>query len=150
MVDTISSESRSRNMAAIRSRDTKPEIYLRKRLFAEGYRYRKNSKTVRGHPDIYLAKYHTVIFMNGCFWHRHQNCKYAYLPKSRTDFWSKKFSYNITRDAELKNALLKSGYKYLVVWECTIRRMRKSEDFTNDVIDRISSFLKNDIRYLEI
>ena len=98
MEDIVSVEQRSRNMAAIRSRDTKPEVYLRKLLFVKGYRYRIADKTVPGHPDIFLRKYNTAIFVHGCFWHRHQNCKYAYTPKSRVEFWQKKFDDNVKRD----------------------------------------------------
>ena len=83
MADIKSPEDRSRNMAAIRNKDTKPEIYLRNLLFAEGYRYRKNYAKIPGHPDIYLPKYKTAIFVHGCFWHRHQGCKYAYMPKKQ-------------------------------------------------------------------
>lgn len=82
-MDIVTSEQRSKNMSAIRSKNTKPEIYFRKFLFAEGYRYSLNSKNIPGHPDIYLRKYNTAIFINGCFWHRHEGCKYAYMPKSR-------------------------------------------------------------------
>ena len=82
-MDIKSPEERSKNMSAIRSRDTKPEVYFRKLLFAQGYRYRLNAKTVPGHPDIYLKKYNTAIFVHGCFWHRHPGCKYTYMPKSR-------------------------------------------------------------------
>ena len=87
-MDIKSAEDRSRNMAAIRSKDTKPEIFFRKLLFANGFRYRKNVNYVPGHPDLYLAKYHTAIFVHGCFWHRHKGCKYAYMPKSRQEFWN--------------------------------------------------------------
>ena len=91
MADIVSPERRSKNMSAIRSKDTKPEIYLRKLLFAEGYRYRIAEKSIPGHPDMFLRKYNTAIFVHGCFWHRHQGCKYAYMPKSRVEFWQKKF-----------------------------------------------------------
>ena len=91
MADIKSPEERSRNMRAIRSKDTKPEVYLRKLLFAQGLRYRKNVSQIPGHPDMYLAKYRTGIFVHGRFWHRHEGCKYAYMPKSRTEFWQKKF-----------------------------------------------------------
>ena len=97
-MDNKSPEERSRNMAAIRSKNTKPEIYFRKLLHAQGYRYSLNSKTVLGHPDIYLRKYNTAIFIHGCFWHRHSNCKYAYMPKSRVEFWQNKFEANAKRD----------------------------------------------------
>lgn len=90
-MDIVTSEQRSKNMSAIHSKNTRPEIYFRKLLFAEGYRYSLNAKNIPGHPDIYLRKYNTAIFINGCFWHRHEGCKYAYLPKSRVEFWQKKF-----------------------------------------------------------
>ncbi|MDO5116342.1 MAG: very short patch repair endonuclease, partial [Synergistaceae bacterium] len=95
MTDILSREQRSRNMAAITGRDTRPEIFFRKKLFARGFRYRKNVLNIFGHPDIYLAKYRTAIFVNGCFWHRHQGCVYSYMPKSRIDFWTAKFEANV-------------------------------------------------------
>lgn len=79
-MDIVTPEQRSKNMAAIRSKDTKPEVYFCKLLFAKGYRYSLNSKRVPGHPDIYLRKYNTAVFIHGCFWHRHKDCKYAYMP----------------------------------------------------------------------
>ena len=102
MADIVSPEQRSQNMAAIRSRDTKPEVYFRKLLFAKGYRYRIAAKNIPGHPDIFLRKYNTAIFIHGCFWHRHHGCKYAYTPKSREDFWQNKFEANIKRDYIVK------------------------------------------------
>ena len=150
MADIKTQEERSHNMSAIRSKDTKPEVYLRKRLFAKGYRYRKNSKAVPGHPDLYLAKYHTAVFVNGCFWHRHSNCKYAYMPKSRVEFWSEKFSRNVERDSEVREILLRAGYKCLIVWECTIREMQKSETAENKVLSKITEFLLRNDQYLEI
>ena len=89
-MDIKSPEERSKNMAAIRSKNTGPEMYFRKILFARGYRYSLNSDKIYGHPDIYLRKYNTAIFINGCFWHRHSGCKFAYMPKSRQDFWEKR------------------------------------------------------------
>lgn len=105
MADIVTAEQRSRNMAAIRSRDTKPEVYLRKLFFAKGYRYRIADKTVPGHHDIFLRKYNTAIFVHGCFWHRHQNCKYAYTPKSRVEVWQKKFNDNVRRDKIVQDEL---------------------------------------------
>ena len=150
MADKVSLVARSRNMAAIRSRDTKPELYLRKRLFAEGFRYRKYSKTIPGHPDLYLAKYHTAVFVNGCFWHRHQNCRYAYTPKSRTEYWETKFLQNIARDERVREELKRRGVKCLVVWECTIRDMKKMDSVAHSVINQIADFLNSSALYLEI
>ena len=150
MADIVSKEARSRNMAAIRSCDTEPEIYIRKKLFAKGYRYRKNVKTVPGHPDIYFAKYNTALFVNGCFWHRHQGCKYAYMPKSRIEFWETKFKRNIERDCKVKEELQRQGIKCLVVWECTIREMRKKNNSAEPVIQQIIAFLNSSESYLEL
>ena len=127
MADIVSPEKRSQNMSAIRSKNTKPEVYLRKLLFAQGYRYRIADKSVPGHPDIFLRKYNTAVFVNGCFWHRHSGCKYAYMPKSRVDFWQKKFDDNVRRDAAVKAELLERGIKCLIVWECTIKQMMKND-----------------------
>ncbi|MBR4750984.1 MAG: DNA mismatch endonuclease Vsr [Thermoguttaceae bacterium] len=143
MVDILSPEERSQNMAAIRSRDTKPEVYLRKLLFAKGYRYRIAEKSIPGHPDIFLRKYNTAIFVHGCFWHRHQGCKYAYTPKSRIEFWQKKFDDNIRRDAIVDDELQEQGIKQLIVWECTIKQMRKDFRFEAQVLSQIESFLNS-------
>ncbi len=143
MVDILSPEERSQNMAAIRSRDTNPEVYLRKLLFAEGYRYRIAEKSIPGHPDIFLRKYNTAIFVHGCFWHRHQGCKYAYTPKSRIEFWQKKFDDNIKRDAVVAEELQKQGVKYLIIWECTIKHMRRDADFEARILSQIVSIINN-------
>lgn len=97
-MDIKSPEERNRNMAAIRSENTKPEVYFRKLLFVQGHRYSLNSKKVFGHPDIYLPKYNTAIFIHGCFWHRHFGCQYSYMPKLKVEFWQKKFDTNMKRD----------------------------------------------------
>lgn len=145
MADIKSPEKRSRNMQAIHNRDTKPEIYLRKLLFAKGLRYRKNVQSIPGRPDMYLAKYRTAIFVHGCFWHRHQCCKYAYMPKSRVEFWQKKFDANVRRDTTAREELARSGIRRLVEWECTIRRMKKERMIRDEIISRILEFLnRND------
>ena len=141
MADIVSPEQRSKNMAAIRSKNTKPEIYLRKLLFAKGYRYRIAEKTVPGHPDVFLRKYNTAVFVHGCFWHRHPECKYAYMPKSRIDFWNKKFENNVSRDAVVRNELFARRIKCLVVWECTVKKMIKSQEFRECTINKIMDFL---------
>lgn len=149
-MDIKSKEARSKNMSAIRSKDTKPEIYLRKLLFAEGFRYRISEKTIPGHPDMFLRRYNTAIFVHGCFWHRHPGCKYAYTPKSRVEFWQKKFEDNVRRDAVVKAGLQENKIKCLVVWECTIKQMMKSPQFKDQIMTDICSFIASDYMKMEI
>ena len=150
MADIVSPERRSKNMSAIRSKDTKPEIYLRKLLFAEGFRYRISEKTIPGHPDMFLRRYNTAIFVHGCFWHRHPGCKYAYTPKSRVEFWQKKFGDNVRRDAVVKAGLQENKIKCLVVWECTIKQMMKSQQFKDQTMTDICSFIASNCMKMEI
>lgn len=149
-MDTITPEQRSRNMSAIHSSNTRPEIYLRKLLFARGYRYTINSSKVPGHPDIYLKQYNTAIFVHGCFWHRHKGCKYAYTPKSRVDFWQKKFDENVKRDLEVREQLGSEGVKSLIVWECAIRRAQKKGVSPDKLISKVVDFLNSEDEYNEI
>ncbi len=129
------SEQRSRNMSAIKSKNTNPEITVRKLLHSMGYRFRLHKKDLPGSPDIVLPKYKTVIFVHGCFWHRHQNCKYASNPKTRREFWEKKFKENIERDKKTQEKLKNLGWKTKIVWECEIKKqdklIKKLEDFLN-------------------
>ena len=118
------SEQRSRNMSAIKSKNTKPEITVRKLLHSMGYRFRLHKKDLPGSPDIVLPKYKTVIFVHGCFWHRHQNCKYASNPKTRREFWEKKFKENIERDKKTQEKLKNLGWKTKIVWECEIKNRK--------------------------
>lgn len=150
MTDIKFPEERSWNMAAIRSKDTKPEVYLRKLLFAQGYRYRKNYKKIPGHPDIYLPKYRTAIFVHGCFWHRHRGCKYAYVPKSNIEFWKKKFQDNIERDVEVKSELGKMGIKEVIVWECTVKEMKRNERRKAYCLRKIKRIINEGTMYLEV
>lgn len=149
-MDIITKEKRSRNMAAIKSKDTKPEVYIRKKLFSLGYRYRKNTSAIIGHPDLWLKKYRTAIFINGCFWHRHSGCKYAYTPKSRVAFWESKFEHNVKRDQIVHQELKQKNIKCLVIWECTIKAMRRDPEKENMVLSQIQSFLQNGELYQEI
>ena len=149
-MDTLTPEQRNRNMAAIRSKDTKPEIYFRKILFSEGYRYRINSKKVCGHPDIYLKKYNTAIFIHGCFWHRHENCKFAYIPKSNVEFWKRKFDANINRDMVVRGELRADGIKCLIVWECTVKQMKRNKDICNKYLNTVENFLVSSDMYKSI
>ena len=150
MADIVSPEQRSRNMSAIRSKDTKPEVYFRKLLFAEGFRYRIQEKTVPGKPDLFLRKYNVAIFVNGCFWHRHKDCKYAYMPKSRVEFWEKKFSDNMRRDALVKEKLQNQGVRQLIIWECTIKSMKRNDAVRLQIIDEVKAFLREESQYLEL
>ena len=149
-MDIKSPEERSKNMAAIHSKNTKPEIYLRKLLFARGYRYGVNSKSVPGHPDIYLKKYNTAIFVHGCFWHRHEGCKYAYMPKSRVEFWEKKFDTNMKRDAIVQKKLIDKKVKVMIVWECTVKRMKKDGEFRKEKLNQIEKYLLTDEYRMEL
>ena len=149
-MDIKSPEERSRNMAAIRSKDTRPEIYFRKLLFAQGYRYSLNSKKIPGHPDIYLRKYNTAIFIHGCFWHRHSGCKYAYMPKSRVEFWQKKFEANVKRDYIVRMELRDKGIKCLIVWECTVKKMKKNIGDCERYLQLVKKFLKSEDAFAEI
>ena len=115
------SEQRSRNMSDIKSKNTKPEIKVRKVLHSMGYRFRLHSKDLPGSPDIVLPKYKTVIFVHGCFWHRHENCKYATTPKTRKEFWEKKFRENINRDNLNQANLSLKGWKIIIIWECQLK-----------------------------
>lgn len=122
MVDTLTQEKRSWNMSRITGRNTKPEILLRSLLHREGFRFRLHDKRLPGKPDIVLPRHRTVIFVNGCFWHRHNNCEYAYTPKSRKEFWLNKFQGTVQRDQEKQKMLADLGWQVLVVWECELKR----------------------------
>ena len=112
------SEQRSRNMSAIKSKNTKPEIAVRKVLHSMGYRFRLHGKDLPGSPDIVLPKYKTVIFVHGCFWHRHENCKYATTPKTREEFWNNKFRSNVERDLKIQENIKNIEWRSVVIWEC--------------------------------
>lgn len=109
-------------MSKIRGKDTKIEVKVRKHLFSQGFRFRKNDKKLAGKPDIVLPKYKTVIFIHGCFWHRHENCKDATTPKTRVDFWEEKFSKNIENDKKNCELLMREGWQVIVLWECEIEK----------------------------
>lgn len=125
-MDKLTKEQRHRCMASIRGKDTKPEILVRKFLFSRGYRYRLNHPRLPGHPDIVLRKYRTVIFVNGCFWHGHEGCKYFVIPKSNTEFWTAKIERNRTRDKEEQHQLAAMGWHCITVWECQLKSATRS------------------------
>jgi len=121
MADVHSKEIRSYNMSRIKGKNTKPEMLVRKFLHANGYRYKLHDKSLPGKPDIVLPKYKTVIFVHGCFWHGHSNCKYYVVPKTRTDWWLNKLSGNIANDEKAVKALKKEGWKVVTIWTCKLR-----------------------------
>ena len=127
-MDIVSPAKRSRMMGGIKGRDTKPEIILRKLLHRAGFRFRLHRKDLLGRPDIVLPKYKTAIFVNGCFWHGHENCKHFRLPKSRTDFWKVKIGSNVARDKRNHASLEQSGWIPIVVWECSLPPKKKNID----------------------
>ena len=120
-MDTVSKEQRSLNMSHIKSKNTKIEIKVRKYLFSKGFRYRVNGKDLPGKPDIVLKKYKTVIFVNGCFWHRHKNCKLATTPKTNTEYWVNKFNHNIENDQKNYEKLNVLGWHVIILWECELK-----------------------------
>ena len=120
-MDVKSKEARSYNMSRIRNKDTKPEELVRKYLFSRGFRYRKNDAHLPGKPDIVLPKYRTVIFVNGCFWHKHNNCKYFVWPHNNADYWRTKIERNVLRDKEHTKTLQDMGWQVLVIWECELK-----------------------------
>jgi len=135
MIDIVDRETRSRMMSGIRSHDTRPEMIVRRALHAAGFRYRLHVRDLPGTPDIVLPRYHVVIFVHGCFWHRHQKCPLAAIPATRPDFWQKKFDRNIERDRHACLQLLHSGWRIITVWECGLRN--NPEETTEAVMQNI-------------
>lgn len=129
--------TRSENMARVKSKNTEPEIFLRKLLWHKGVRYSVNYKNLSGSPDIYLPKYNTVIFVNGCFWHMHENCKYSSIPKSNYEFWKNKLEGNVERDKKNYAQLENMGIKVIVVWGCEIKKMMKDEVIAAERVDNL-------------
>jgi len=129
-------------MSRIRGKNTKPELAVRSMLHRLGYRFRIADKTLPGKPDIVLPRYGAVVFVHGCFWHRHPGCKYAYTPKSRIEFWSQKFEANVLRDKNNLSLLKKAGWLPIVVWECEIERNATA------TLDKVSRVLKRRLKKL--
>ena len=133
-MDTLTKDRRSWNMSRIRSKDTIPEMHVRSALHRAGYRFRLHVKDLPGKPDIVLPKYKTVIFVHGCFWHRHSGCPRATMPSSNQEYWQEKFQRNVERDKREQVELKKLGWKVIVVWECSV----KQETFLQALINRIA------------
>lgn len=137
-MDVFPKSKRSDIMSKVSGKDTKPEIIVRKYLFFQGFRYRKNVKDLPGKPDIVLPKYKTIIFIHGCFWHGHENCEAAKLPTSNVDYWTKKVSSNVTRDIHNKKILSEVGWNVIVLWECELKiknREKRLEQLVNEIIN---------------
>ena len=128
MADVHDRKTRSYNMSRIKGKDTGPEILVRKYLFAQGFRYRVNDKRYPGCPDILLPKYRTAIFVNGCFWHKHEGCRYFVWPKNNAEFWKEKIETNVSRDEKNYSLLRSSGWNVLIVWECQLKRESKNTE----------------------
>lgn len=135
-MDVHNKEIRSYNMSRIKGRKTKPEEIIAKYLFSQGFRYRRNVKKLPGTPDIVLKKYKTVIFVNGCFWHMHEGCKYFVWPKDNSEFWKNKLLTNKERDEKEKKEMEKLGWKVIVVWECQLKKAER-ERTLNWLVEKI-------------
>ncbi len=136
MADVHTPKQRSYNMSQIHGKDTKPEEMVRKYLFSQGFRYRKNDVRLPGKPDIVLQKYKTVIFVNGCFWHMHEGCKYFVWPKNNAEFWKEKITKNQTRDQKIYCELANIGWHVIVIWECQLRKKDRVKTLL-DVVEEI-------------
>ena len=137
MSDIVDQQTRSRMMSGIRGKDTKPELALRRALHARGFRFRLHSKKVHGRPDLVLPKYRAVVFVHGCFWHRHKGCRYATTPATRSEFWQAKFAANVARDSSVRGALLDEGWRVATIWECALRKPEQVSVAT----DRLTEWL---------
>jgi DNA mismatch endonuclease, patch repair protein len=136
MADVHSKKTRSYNMSQIKASNTKPEMVVRKFLHSNTYRYRIHSKRIFGRPDLFLKKYNTVIFIHGCFWHGHKNCRYAAVPKTNIRFWKNKIEGNIKRDKLVTRQLRKEGYNVIELWECQLKPNKRIKTFEK-LIDKI-------------
>ena len=145
-MDTVDKQTRSRMMANIKGKNTKPEITVRSLLHRQGFRFRLHDKSLPGKPDLVLKKYKAVIFVHGCYWHRHEHCKLASTPKQNQEFWIKKFTENLRRDGEVYYQLKVLGWRTAVIWECAIRDKKNLADY----IKTLTLWLNSECEYLEI
>jgi DNA mismatch endonuclease (patch repair protein) len=137
MTDIFSKAKRSEVMSKVTAKDTRPEVKVRKFLFSKGFRYRKNDKRFPGKPDIVLPKYKTIIFVHGCFWHHHENCRAAALPRTNHEFWKDKMQTNVKRDKKNRMDLKKLGWKIIVVWQCQIKNRELFAETIKRVVKKI-------------
>lgn len=137
MADVHDKKTRSYNMSRVKGKDTKPELLVRKFLYANGFRYRLHVKDLPGKPDIVLPKYNTVIFVHGCFWHGHKNCKYFTIPKTKTEWWTKKINGNIANDQKAIHQLQDAGWNIITIWTCELKP-KKLDETLNNLIDKLT------------
>jgi len=147
MADVHDKQTRSRNMSAIKNKDTKPELWLRKQLHARGFRYRINSSKLPGKPDLVFPKYKAVIFVHGCFWHMH-SCPLFKVPQTRAEWWMDKFTKNKERDDAVKQELEQLGWRVLTVWECTMKGKGKADP--EKLLNNVSTWLTHSARSEEL
>jgi len=145
MADIVDQVTRSRMMAGIKGKDTRPEMLLRRSLHRMGFRFRLHDSRLPGHPDLCLRKHNAVILVHGCYWHRHEDCRFATTPKSREEFWLKKFATNIERDARNQQALRDQGWRVGIVWECALR-----PKFLASTIRSVGSWLQSSEAAIEL
>lgn len=145
MTDIVDKETRSRMMAGIRGKNTKPELLLRKALHAKGFRYRLHAANVTGRPDLFLPRFRAVVFVHGCFWHRHPGCRYATMPATRPDFWRAKFDANVARDEKVRESLLCDGWRVATIWECALRG-----DLVAATVEHLAEWLGSEVATTEV
>lgn len=143
MTDTVDRETRSRMMAAVRRFDTRPEMVVRHSLHRLGFRYRTSDRALPGSPDLKLTRYRAVIFVNGCYWHRHDGCRYATTPSSNQNWWMEKFARNVSRDIKKRRQLLQAGWRVMVVWECALRNAGVERD---RALDELAAWIRSGTR----
>ena len=146
MTDIVNKQTRSRMMAGIKGKDTKPELVLRRALHARAFRYRLHSRKVRGRPDLVLPKRNAVVFVHGCFWHRHEGCRYATTPITRAEFWHAKFEANVARDSAVRRELLEVGWRVATIWECALRKPVQ----VDIAVDLLSTWLLSETNTLDV
>ena len=146
MVDIVDKQTRSRMMAGIRGKDTRPEMVLRRALHARGFRYRLHGKGIPGRPDLVLPKHRAVIFVHGCFWHRHYGCRFATTPTTRPEFWAEKLAANVRRDRAVRDELAAAGRRVATIWECALRK----PEIMEKTVALLAEWLPSESRWLEV
>lgn len=147
MTDTLTAEQRSRNMAAIKGKDTKPEMMVRRYLHALGFRYGLHNRKLPGSPDLVFRAFKTVVFIHGCFWHGHRNCRYATMPKSNTEFWTLKIDRNKERDRESEERLKAKGWNVITIWECDLRDRNRRQETLEALAARLRALKEPGLPY---